>query len=145
MGTDWTLRARCEDGVLVVAASGRATSESLKVLRGFILTLVAQQHAQAVLVDFTEADAEMNPGEWFENARETAKRGPILPLAMVVRPEYFDVVVQHCFDVAEHGLRRMAFTDPARAFAWALSRVVRPGPRKPQPLPTHSPRLRLVP
>lgn len=117
----------------MVSASGRATPESLKVLRGFILTLVAQQHAQAVLVDFTEADAEMNPGEWFENARETARAGPILPLAMVVRPEYFSAVAMHCAEVARLGLRRMTFTSQRRGLAWCLEELRLSGFGSPTP------------
>lgn len=146
MGNEWTLRARCEDGVLVVAACGLATAESLKVLRSFILTMVCQHSVQAILVDFTEADAEMDHGQWLENARETAKRGPGLPIAMVVRPEYFEAVMQHCFKAARFGLVRATFVDSGRALEWCAQRVR--GPLAPPTLPEsptqRSSKLRLV-
>lgn len=145
------LQARREGEVLVVAANGEATVNSLRVLRQYIAAELCRHDARAVVVDFSEAHPRMTEAEWVQAGRDAATSKLSPPIAMVVPPAYEEIVALHCFEVASQGVLRVVFTCLDRAISWAAQRYEhwQDGPLATltwhEPVrPSSVPRLRLV-
>ena len=102
-----TLRSWREGEVLVIRANVEASG------------------SKAVLVDMRDADPEATPAAWLESAGRVGRNHPSVPVAMVVRPEHFEDVVQHCIAVARSGLNRMAFMEMDPAITWCQFEIDR--------------------
>ena len=118
---------RCEDGVLIVQASGVLTLDGMRELRSAIAR--AAQDARAVVMDFRSA-------VWLLDGRAMAKFGAEAavgshkvdrPVAMIVSPMHRDSTARYCASASLNGLVRVAFTDAPSAYSWASRRAPRRG------------------
>jgi hypothetical protein len=105
--------------VLVVQAYGDLDAENFRYGRGQIAAAVRAGEYEKVIVDMRRATVLLTPGELTDVVRETAQVSYVQPVGMLV-PEGFDLLAfHHSFAMANRGLTRLWWTDPADALDWA--------------------------
>lgn len=114
-----------EDGVLLVAMRGPLTADALMqfkrqiglrygaAIRGF----VADYRGAALAVAGAELDAVLES--------EPTQSAIAMPAALVVTAQSVALFTGHCLRMADRGVLRRCFSEPAAALAWAQRHAAR--------------------
>ena len=115
-----------QHGLLVVQLVGMITASALLEVKAQIARDHGQAEISAFVVDFGRAIIAMD-GAGLDRVLEGHRHGtmPVLPAAMIVAPEVYNLFDGHCLRMAAHGVVRQAFTDGAPALLWATRHALR--------------------
>ena len=114
-----------DHGLVVIIIRGVVTEEVMHRLVSDLPNLMDGWKIRAYLARYDQAMVAMT-AEQLTGLTQSRSRGPeTIPAALVCSPDDLPIFQRSAWQLAQMGILRMVFSDPAKAELWALSKASR--------------------